>query len=446
MPTPRSIKTKMKVLIAVLSCELFRTNGNNQAMRDTWLPLVKDADYKIFMGQGSSVTQEDEVLLDAPDDYKNVTYKARAMHRWALERSYNYVFKCYPDTYVCPSRLVKSGFEDYDYSGNFACRPDTGPYCCGGTGYWLSSRACEELVNARIPTEDTIIRFDVPKSPYSRAIQRPRLHREPLVIKSIDTWAEDKWTGDLVKNNKLFTKHHDIRYEEDVYSSGPEATNDKITQHLSRPVKEGEPSQYDYRWLLSKHQAWLNSFSVSRVEKIAVITPTVSSRYALLDECKASVLSQDWKGNVYHAIGVDDKAEGAATTRNRIVKNLDPSYEWLAFVDDDDLLNPEHLSTLISYSGSADIIYSDCKESGFTKTWKTRDFDYAAVQSDNYIPVTVLMRRSVFDKVGGFKTEPYPGEDQNLWLRAALSGARFRYVPQATWTYRKHPQHRFQSS
>ena len=47
----------MKVLIAILSCESFRTNGNNQAMRDTCLPLVKGADYKIFMGQGSKITQ-----------------------------------------------------------------------------------------------------------------------------------------------------------------------------------------------------------------------------------------------------------------------------------------------------------------------------------------------------------------------------------------------------
>ena len=59
----------MKVLIAVLSCELYRINGNNQAMRDTWLPLVSGADYKIFMGQGSTCSQPDEVFLDVPDDY-----------------------------------------------------------------------------------------------------------------------------------------------------------------------------------------------------------------------------------------------------------------------------------------------------------------------------------------------------------------------------------------
>jgi GT2 family glycosyltransferase len=87
-------------------------------------------------------------------------------------------------------------------------------------------------------------------------------------------------------------------------------------------------------------------------------------------------------------------------------------------------------------------VYSNCQEEGFTKTWNTREFNYDAVKEANYIPVTVLMRRSMFEKVGGFQSEPYPGEDQHLWLRAALAGARFAYVPQATWTYRKHPQHR----
>ena len=249
----------MKVLIAILSCESFRVNGNNQAMRDTWLPHIEGADYKIFMGHGSKATLEDEVYLDAPDDYKNVTYKTKAMYKWALEKGYDYIFKCYPDTYVCPKRLMKSGFEEYDYSGNFACKPLTGPYCCGGTGYWLSRKAYTTLIDARIPTEDTVISLSSAQPTYPRALRRSRPAQAPIVIKCIDTWAEDKWAGDFIKNDKSYTKHHDLRYEEDVYSSGPELGNDKITQHLSRPVKEGEHSQYDNAWLYAKHDAWLSS-------------------------------------------------------------------------------------------------------------------------------------------------------------------------------------------
>jgi hypothetical protein len=432
----------MKVLIAVLSCELFRTNGNNQAVRDTWLPLVKGADCRIFMGQGSKVSQNDEVFLDVPDDYSHVTYKTRAIYKWASEENYDYIFKCYPDTYVCPSRLMLSGFEKYDYSGNFACKPLSGAYCCGGTGYWLSKKAYTPLIDAKVYEEDTIVFGGTKHSPLSRAVRRPP--RPPIVLKNIDTWAEDKWTGDFIKHNGLYSKHHDKRYEDDVMASGPQIGNTKITQHLSRPIQEGEHSYYENQWMLNKHREWLDSLSriESKIKKVAVITPTVLDRHLLLQECKDSVSAQTWGGSVYHAIGEDTKKEGAAITRNRIVRNVDSEYEWLAFVDDDDIIYPNHLSTLIEGSEDADIIYSDCEEEGFIKTWKTREFNYAEVKAENYIPVTVLMRRSVFDKIGGFPLDHFPGEDQWMFLNAASAGAKFKYIPKTTWMYRKHPQHR----
>ena len=86
----------MEVLVAIITCEAFRTNGNNDAVRNTWLPdLVKlGVDYKFFMGQGSKSTKDDEVLLDAPDDYHNVTYKTKEMYKYAAAKGYEYVFLC----------------------------------------------------------------------------------------------------------------------------------------------------------------------------------------------------------------------------------------------------------------------------------------------------------------------------------------------------------------
>lgn len=438
----------MKILVSIVSCELFRVNGNNQAVRDTWLPLLKDADYKIFMGHGSSTTQPDEVLLNAPDDYKNVSYKTKEMYKYAYEKGYDYIFKCYPDTYVCPERLLSSGFQLYDYAGNFACRPLSGAYCCGGTGYWTSRRAYEQMLESRIPTEDTIVHFGRElRLPNVRAPRRTTPRPEKLVIPNTETWAEDKWTGDTLARLGFIKKYHDTRYEDNVMLSGPEAGNKKITQHLSRPIAEGKPSLYDKQWLYDKHNAWLRSYSVTKTfPKVAVITPTLPSRHELLEECRASVKAQDYPGDVYFAVGEDHTKVGPSAMRNTIVKELDSSYEWLAFCDDDDKLLPDHISTLMDNREDADIIYSECKEEGFVKTWNTRTFDYESVKRDNYIPVTVLMRRSMFDKIEGFKSEPFPGEDQWLWLRAASAGARFKYVPRTTWVYRKHPQHRFLST
>ena len=438
----------MKALIAILSCQSYKENGNNQAIRETWLPYVQkepNVDCKIFLGAGSQKEHDDEVTLSVPDDYAHVTYKTREIYRYVLEYGYDYVFKCFPDTYVCPKRLLSSGFEKYDYSGNFACKPPGSPaYCTGGVGYWISKDACKQLANALIPT-DIVVEVPPNRRPLRIGLAPNRSTPiAPRIVTNVLTWAEDKWTGELLYRCPHLKTKHDIRYQEDVYGPGPEQDNNIITQHLSRSRGvEGVASSYDKQWLYAKHNKWLNPEFRSReeIDKVAVITPTVSSRSALLKDCEKSVVNQSWKGGIRHAVWEDIFKEGPTAIRNKIVGNLDRSYEWLAFCDDDDILLPEHLEILISNSDGADVIYSDCKEEGFSKTWSTREFDYEAVKADNYIPITCLVRRSMFEKAGGFKIEP-PGEDQKLWLRIYEEGGRFVYVPKVTWIYRQHSQHR----
>lgn len=288
------------------------------------------------------------------------------------------------------------------------------------------------------------------------------------------TWAEDKWTGGLVYTHEDLKIYHDPRYEENVYGAGPEHSNNTISVHLSRTnYVEGSPAKYEHTWMHDKHNAWLRGVVIPvsgfhnkdirefydwehemfdpegrehTISRIAVITPTVASRSSLLEECKASVKAQTWSGDLLHVIREDYTKVGAAAMRNKIVEGLDPSYEWLIFCDDDDLLLPEHISTLAASSEGADVIYSDCAEEGFTKTWRTREFNYDEVKEANYIPVTVLMRRSMFEKCGGFDLKHYPGEDQWMFLNAASVGARFKYVPKVTWKYRQLPQYRLLTS
>jgi hypothetical protein len=62
----------------------------------------------------------------------------------------------------------------------------------------------------------------------------------------------------------------------------------------------------------------------------------------------------------------------------------------------------------------------------------------------NFIPVTVLVRRAWLEFVDGF---PTPGtarwphaecEDWGCWQDLARYGARFKHVPERTWTWRWH--------
>ena len=174
------------------------------------------------------------------------------------------------------------------------------------------------------------------------------------------------------------------------------------------------------------------------ITKVAVVTPSLMDRNPLLLECKAAVVNQDWDGEIFHSIAVDKIREGPATVCNRLVNGLDPSYEWVAFVDDDDIIFPDHISTLVAASDGADVIYSDCELYGYTKNWVTREFNIKEIMVENYIPVTVLIRRSMFEKAEGFQaTRKHPAdEDFNLWLKCHELGAKFVFVPKVTWLYR----------
>jgi glycosyltransferase involved in cell wall biosynthesis len=168
---------------------------------------------------------------------------------------------------------------------------------------------------------------------------------------------------------------------------------------------------------------------------VTVITPTVPGREGLLEECEASVAAQTVPAD--HLVAVDDAREGPAAVRNRLAALAEA--DWLLPLDDDDLLDPDALEVLLAQTGGADIIYPWCRVEG--SDWvPNRWFDTADLveahegERLNYIPVTALIRRSLWAELGGMRSVEF--EDYDLWTRAVEAGARFRCVPEVLWTYR----------
>lgn len=166
---------------------------------------------------------------------------------------------------------------------------------------------------------------------------------------------------------------------------------------------------------------------------VSVITPSLPSRTPLLAEAIQSVAHQS-SLPVEHLVGIDHQRAGPAIVRNRLADAAQG--EWLAFLDDDDLLHPHHLDTLLAHADeSATVIYS--RPDGYDPSGP---FDPDALQAGhNMIPVTTLVRRSRFLEAGGFNPDAAHGwEDHGLWLGLLDHGARFRFVDEITWTYRLH--------
>src|ERR1700723_1195507 len=156
----------MSVLFAVKSCCADWMGGKHEDIRTTWgqnlINLI------VFVGNGPRIflpLQRDEKLLNVADGYDDLPFKTREILRWAIEHLYDYVYLCDTDTFVIPSKLLKSGFENYDYFG-INGRTWSQPFIynavdrhgqdhiianclawhSGGYGYFVSRRAAEYVV------------------------------------------------------------------------------------------------------------------------------------------------------------------------------------------------------------------------------------------------------------------------------------------------------------
>jgi hypothetical protein len=246
----------MKVLITVSSWVGAATNGENQAMRETFLkdaPAYPGLEYRFFIGDGlptgddetalfasfdasapgyrnkaiagmrtaqtTYIPKEDEVILpNTPDDYARLCYKVRGQFRWALEHGFDYTFQVGSDIYIVLKRLMESGFEAHDYVGKTCgVHPLVGNHYAGGGGYWLSKKALQHVVD------------------------------QPVTF-----WAEDLWVGSIMSKNNIGL-HIDPRYAVD-YPELPHRDNDIITSHLG--IHNGVFGKYDPKIMYEVHAAF----------------------------------------------------------------------------------------------------------------------------------------------------------------------------------------------
>lgn len=202
---------------------------------------------------------------------------------------------------------------------------------------------------------------------------------------------------------------------------------------------------------------------------VVVCVPTIPARADRLRRAVASVGRQTTSPDVQLSVNVtlDNDGDGAARTRNRAWHDAEPS-DWIAFLDDDDELRPNHVELCLRQAEAtgADLVYpwfNIHDDAGQDITARdplsvphagARRSPYGVAFNDelrtelltrnNFIPVTVLVRRELLADVGGF---PVPGtpewgesccEDWGLWRRLLDAGARFEHLPRRTWIWTWH--------
>lgn len=174
---------------------------------------------------------------------------------------------------------------------------------------------------------------------------------------------------------------------------------------------------------------------------VTVITPTISERHLLLQQCIDSVRNQI-EPVKDHLWMIDSEAYGPSYVRNELVKEA--RTQWVAFLDDDDLLYPNHFLLHAPYQNNADVIFSwgdQLFEDGRRVLLPSRYDPDTILSGNNTIPVTATVRKSVFEAVGGFSLSERL-EDWALWRDLIGIGARFQCIQQVTWDYRIFPNGR----
>lgn len=220
-----------------------------------------------------------------------------------------------------------------------------------------------------------------------------------------------------------------------------------------------------------------NPQSTDEQPLVTIITRTYQGRGFWLRECMASVINQTYS-NIQHII-VEDGGDTHSSLVSKAKQSYGPSYnvefygfekmgrsytgnqglaraqgQYCLFLDDDDLIFPDHIEVLVNElrnTSGVSAVYSlawdvhtqvdkevPCyKESVFeTLPLFYQEFDYPTLLDHNYIPIqSILFKRSLYDKHGGFEEDMDQLEDWNLWTRYA-SETQFKFVGKTTSLFR----------
>jgi GT2 family glycosyltransferase len=144
------------------------------------------------------------------------------------------------------------------------------------------------------------------------------------------------------------------------------------------------------------------------------------------------------------------KNQGLPATRNT---GIDAACaEWIALLDSDDLWEANHLSELVNIAkagSAAELIHSgsilfdsetNCDLEVRAPTQEIVNGFPCSLFEGRYIiqPSSVILKKSLWKRVGGFNPAFRYLEDREMWLRCARAGAVFSYSGRVTCRYRKH--------
>lgn len=255
-----------KILLGLLSAHHpsrwgYRARAREQFLKNSPLPHVFVLGNPFSPNMEENDTHKDILFAKCDDRKESMVLKNQALFRYALENGFDYCFRACDDTWIFPERILKAGFEEFDYAGQMPCKFSLGgtfkiwmryfDYMHGGTGIWLSRKSMEMLVKDE---------WDP-----NRLLSWPSLLDVGmgLMLSRPPVYWDDHWIGEVLKGNLPFDsprrEHPAIAYAENgisIYEDDLMFYNDDY----DRPVSVHDPG-------VRKPQSWQAVAIMERIKE-----------------------------------------------------------------------------------------------------------------------------------------------------------------------------------
>jgi GT2 family glycosyltransferase len=187
---------------------------------------------------------------------------------------------------------------------------------------------------------------------------------------------------------------------------------------------------------------------VSELPFVSVVVPTVPGR-AVLRECLDSLRAQTYPEHRREVVVItDDLRAGAGATRNKGMAQT--SSDLVCFLDDDALAPPGWLSAMMEGAGrhpGAGLLGGGVRprfEAPVPRTCERHELAGATldegrhdIDTDEIWGCNMAVRRTTFDRLGGFDERLPLSEDWDFGRRVVESGSRIVYLPDAWIEHRR---------
>ncbi|MBN2028628.1 glycosyltransferase [bacterium] len=205
----------------------------------------------------------------------------------------------------------------------------------------------------------------------------------------------------------------------------------------------------------------------ARTPLISILTPVFDTDPVILREMLESVRTQDYTFWEHCLVDDGSKSEGTKSILREYNEKYPGKYvvrfleknegiapatnaaaeiatgEYIAFLDHDDLLSPDALSScteMINQFPETDFIYSDedklDNKGEYIDPFFKPDFSPELLLSINYICHFTLMKKSLFHEIGKFRKGFEGSQDYDLFLRATEKAVCIKHIPKILYHWR----------